>query len=949
MPHLRAPELLAALLVLVPALALLARGSIAGLAGPRRALALAVRTLLVAAIVLALADVEWRDLARDVQVVAVLDRSRSIPDAAARDGLAAVEALRAGAGPGRRARLVVFGGDAAVEATLAPDRPPASRVDPPASLIDPWASDLEAGLRRGLDALDPDARGRLLLLSDGRATRGDALRAVAAARSRGVPVDVAPLAYRLETEVMVERLVTPRSVRPREPYEVRVVVEATAPAAATLHLWREGALLESRDVRLAAGANVEAFQVTDEAPGLTRLEATVTLAAGPDARPQNDAAGGFVHVRGPTRVLYLYEAPDLPATARTLEAAGLRLDVRRPAEAPTGAHGYLDLDGVVLDDCPRAAFSSAQVAALAAAVGDRGVGLVAIGGPDAFGAGEWAGTPLEEALPVLCAPRDPTAVPSTALVLVLDRSGSMEGEKLEQARKAAWLAADALSSRDEVGVVAFDSSADWVVRLGPAGGSGAARRAAIGSLGAGGGTDLGPGLRAAHAALRGARQAAVKHVIVLTDGRSAGADHPQQAARMRLDGITVSAVGVGPDADQELLKTLARAGGGKHLPVPRPEELPRVFVRETQRVARALIRNVSFTPSIEPGSAVLQGIDRLPPLEGHVLVEAKPRAAVAARGPDGAPLLALWQFGLGRTLAFTSDGGARWAGAWMGWEGHRAFWSQAVRWTLRDVDDDPLQVSCVRRGGEALIVVDADAEEELQLVARVRAPGATEARVVPLRPRGGGRYEALAPAAEPGVHAVSLALVGPDGAERPAGASAVVVPWSDELRATSWDEEALRALAAAGGGRLVTPWQLRAGEVDPWSAEGCGPRDAPREAWPALLAAAVALLLLDVAVRRVSLPARRQPAPAPVPAAPAPGTIDRLRDAVDRAGRRGVALAAAPPVEAAAPAVPPAAPAPGGADAGAARPGPAADGPADLTARLLAAKRRARGPGPTGP
>lgn len=920
---LAAPPLLAFVL-------LAARRSLAGLEPWRRRMAVGARALLLLLVLFGLAEVDVDGAADRVSVVVALDRSRSVPAGPARESERLVAALAARVEAPASLHLVTFGRAAQHEGALGPGAAPAAVGD----LVDRDATDLEAGLLRALEAVEPGARARVLLLTDGNATAGDAARALARARHDGVAVDVVPLAYAHDAEVLVEKVAVPAQAAVDEPYRARVVIAATAPCPALLRVWRDGELVETRRLELRPGSTVEEVRLANARPGFVRIEAAVEpLDPDADALPQNNVAHGFVHTPGRSRVLHVSLDPDGPAPlVEALREAGFVVDAVRPAGLPLDQGGYQDLDAVLLDGPPRRAFSERQLAAIEAAVAHLGVGLIMLGGPDGFGAGDWGHSPVEEALPVRMEPKTTDAVLSTALVLVIDRSGSMQGEKLEMAKAAAVAAARALGGGDRVGVVAFDTAGAWTSPLASASDV-LGLRTRVEALDAGGGTAVAAGLRPAFAALRGVADAAVKHVILLSDGQSEQGDQLDQAVRARGHGITLSCVGIGQDADDDHLRLLARAGGGRHYEVPAPRDLPRIFTKETRRVARPLLREVAFVPELQAAARVLGALGEPPPLRGLVLTEAKPRAEVALTGPDGAPVLAAWQYGLGRSIAFTSDARPVWAPEWVAWPGFGAFWAQALRWVARDVESGTLAVTTRLDGSTGRVVVDAvdaagDLVDGLAVEAHVRAPGAGEGAVLVLSPRGAGRYEGAFPADRRGTYEVTVKAVAPSG-RREALTTGLVVPWSDEFRPLRADAEALRALAHGGGGRVVPLWDLLEGRADPWDPSALPPRSSRRETWPFALAAAAVVLLLDVAVRRVSLPGRRPAPPAPTPAAPA------VRLASLRAGQEARRAAPNPAV---APVVtlddrrPAPAPRPASAP-------PEAAG--QLTERLLEAKRRA--------
>jgi len=311
----------------------------------------------------------------------------------------------------------------------------------------------------------------------------------------------------------------------------------------------------------------------------------------------------------------------------------------------------------------------------------RGGALLVLGGPRSFGAGGYLGTSIAELLPVDVRPRERDA---TALVLVLDRSGSMRGEKMNLCRSAALAAAETLREDDRIGIVAFDVEPRWIAPLMPAGES-AALRDRVATLDAAGGTHILPAMEAGIAALQGV-EARVKHMIVLSDGRTQGGAYAALARKAVQSRITISTVGVGAKADRELLATLASLGGGKHYATHDASDLPRIFTADTAEHAGDLVREGPFTARARDHHPMLAGWDaaQAGPLAGYVRTEARPTASVSLLAKDDDPLLAHWRSGHGVALAFTSDAAPRWASGWLARPTHyRRFWSQVVRDALR--------------------------------------------------------------------------------------------------------------------------------------------------------------------------------------------------------------------------------------------------------------------------
>jgi uncharacterized membrane protein len=329
-------------------------------------------------------------------------------------------------------------------------------------------------------------------------------------------------------------------------------------------------------------------------------------------------------------------------------------------------------------------------------VRDMGGGLVAVGGPTSYGVGGYFDTPLEDTLPVDMAIRDEKRRPSLAIVFIIDHSGSMSEtsggvEKLELAKEAAARSVELLFPTDRVGVIAFDDTAAWVVpdrsRIRWVVNS-------IGTIRSGGGTDIMAGLRAMAEDLP-SDPANVKHVILLTDGGADPTGIPELVQRLYAEnGITLSTVAVGRDA-APFLEDLAELGGGRYHFTADASSVPSIFTEETTLASRAYIVEEPFFPTLANSSPILTGVASVPRLYGYVATSAKPLAQVILKSEKDDPILAAWQYGLGRSVAFTSDATGHWGRDWVAWQNFPAFWVQAVRYTLGDVQDSVLEMDVV--------------------------------------------------------------------------------------------------------------------------------------------------------------------------------------------------------------------------------------------------------------
>ncbi|HVZ71326.1 MAG TPA: VWA domain-containing protein, partial [Polyangia bacterium] len=518
-------------------------------------------------------------------------------------------------------------------------------------------------------------------------------------------------------------------------------------------------------------------------------------------------------------------------------------------------------DLVVLSNVARAALTDGQLAALEGFVRDGG-GLLVAGGADAYGSGGWRDSRLAPLLPVLLDLPEREDEASLALALVVDKSGSMAGPKLDLTKEAARATADALPPADLIGVVTFDTRATPVVRLQRA--SGRARIAGdIARIRASGGTNILAGLREAFDELAPAR-ARKKHIILLSDGASPAEGIPELVDDAAAQRITISTVGVGDGADNSLLKSIASRGGGRFYQTRDPASLPRIFTRETSEVSRGSVVEAPTPARPQKRADLLAGVplDRAPPLGGYTVTRARPRAELILAAPNGAPLLARWQIGLGQVTAWTSDVEPRWSAAWMRWPGFAKFWAQVARATMRRRAPHHFHLRATPEGDHVALAVEAVGADDKFLtglggavdVTAVSPAGAIASRrTAALTETAPGHYETTVDVADgTGALLFAATLRSADGTPAADATTSLSWPFAPEVRPAAPDGGAspglalLTAAAARTGGRVLT------NPLDVLAPEGPRP-ETRRSIRTPILVAATALFVLDVLLRRVRL------------------------------------------------------------------------------------------------
>jgi Mg-chelatase subunit ChlD len=883
----------------------------------RRLLAVALRTALWVALTLAAAGLTRRTTVDDLAVVFVLDRSASVGPLGRDDGVAFVRAALEARRPHDLAGVVVVGSDALIEAEPRSELTFSGVESSP----DPNQTDLASGVRLAAALLPSDRTRRIVVVTDGEETRGDAARQVLAAAEEDLEVSVVKVGRGDHPEIIVEDLLAPSHVDQGAAYEVHVVVRSDLAGDARLRVWRNEAYLGEVPVHLDAGhATVIPLGQEGRTPGLYRYRAVVEPDdPASDGLTENNQALGTVEVAGPARLLVVEGTPGEGASLiAAIRADGLEVDRLSPADLPPGVEGLREWAAVILVNVPAYALSGRQQASLKSAVTDLGRGLAMIGGDTSFGVGGYHGTPIEEALPVRMDLEDKSRFPKLAMVMAIDKSCSMGGgfgSKLALAQEAASLTAELLTPRDQLGVIGFDGAATWVVPLqtleDPARVVGL-----INSIRIGGGTDIYPALKLGFEALQSS-DAALRHTVLLSDGITAGADFQTLITGAASHGITLTAIGVGADSDRRTLADMARWGGGNWYQVEDPSAIPAIFTREALLASRSFLVEEPFFAIEGAPSEVLRGLPAadLPPFGGYVATEARPRAVVGWRIPDAEhpalPLFATIQAGLGRSAAFTSDVGSRWAGAWVRTPGFQSWSAQLGRWLVAGGETGNLTVDTEIRDGRLVVTVDAwDAQggfrNFLDGEARVVAPDLS-VEGLPLEQIAPGRYQASRPVDQDGAWLVGVSLAQGEQVVGQAVAEAVQ-PYSPEFRARGAGDALLAELARVGRGGVVTDPAavFRRPQI---------PRRVPRPLWPLLLGLSAVLLLIDVAVRRLDLGGDPRTLASPVPGA-APTRGFRAAKAVPGTATPAAVLDDAPP--------------------------PAQVDPDSYAGRLLAARRAAR-------
>ncbi len=924
-PSFLAPGYLAILLI-VPVLWWYSFRRLAGMGGVRRWVALLLRTLVVLLLVLAAADLQIVETADHLTVIYLLDQSMSIP---AKNRQAMIEYVKAEVKKQRRdkdrAAVIVFGRDAAIEVPPFDDDVQfGAAIESP---IDPEYTNLAAAMKLAQATFPEDAARRIVVISDGNQNQGNALEQAQVMAAAGIGIDVVPVRYHTRAEVAVERVILPGNVRRNQPFDLRIVLsnncdirpgdkgEVPGRLIVSEIVDDRPLVISDEHVTLPPGKKVYSVrQKIDSANFYTYEARFIPDRAEDDAMPQNNRATAFTHVAGKGQVLVIESHEhrgEHNLLVERLRQQGLEVTIHGTDRLFSSLAELQPYDAVVLANVARAinedvSFSDEQIDMLVRNTQQMGAGLVVLGGPDSFGAGGWTGTELEKAMPVEFQIRNAEVAPRGALVLLMHASEIATGNSLQ--KQIAREAIKTLSSQDYCGVMQWNGTERWIYGSAPV--DMAQHRlkllSAVDRMVPGDMPDFEPAMLLAEQGFAGLKDAAVKHMVVLSDG-DPSAPRSATMARLKAMGVTVSTVAVNAHGqiEQQTLSDMASIGGGKFYAVNNNRALPRIFQKEARRVARPLIYEPGTSFGVKKKSVheMLAGIDTLPPIDGFVMTTKKDNPLVETvlfatkpGGEDNTTILAGWTYGLGRAVAFTTDAGTRWTKSWPSFAVYDKLFGQIVRWSMRPSGTSGKFTATFEPcDGQMKVVVTAlDKNDDflnfLTMSGTAVGPDLKKPLDLQIEQTAPGRYVGTFPAGDAGSYFVTI---NPGRGMTPLRLG-VSVPYSDEFRDRGPNDALLGQLAAmqpkeGAPGQLIESAgsnAIDAAQVVNTFRHDLAKASSSQEIWHWLIVLGSCTFLADVFFRRVhvhflwvpplaarvrNFVLRRQPAPIQ------PAYIERLK------------------------------------------------------------------------
>jgi uncharacterized membrane protein len=840
-------------LLLLPGFIWVASRGRSGLPAPINTASSTVRSILFIILILCLADIQVVLRSNSLCVMFLLDHSASIPNNILDEELNYVNAAVETKDGKDTAGIIVFGENASVEHT--PEKMlNVERID---SFVNRDYTDLASAVSLASATFPENARRKLVLITDGNENQGDLVQAVRDAAGSGIVTDILPVNYDYPSEVLVDKVYLPDKIKEKETFDLKVQVHSLRPGPATLTIFRNGEPLTSDEVMLDRGDNTFNVSMKIEEPGFYTFSARISTDPEKlkDTITQNNQASSYVYIQGASRVLLV--APS-DIEARYLAQACLRdnleADIIGPESLPDSLGQLQNYDCIVLANVSADQLSAEQMSMLQANVRDLGVGLVMVGGENSFGAGSYEQTPIEEALPVSMDIKQKKINPKGALAIILHTCEFPQGNFW--AKEISKKAIETVNSQDDVGILLYDWDGGdrWLFELRAADNK-AFMFNKIDNAMPGDMPSFIPTMKLAHEGLLKS-DAMVKHMIIISDGDPASPS-PTKIKEMADDGITISTIAINPHSprDVDIMRYIAHTTGGKYYRTDDPSKLPQIFIKEAKVVKRSLIFNQQFQPMLVLSTELTKGIQpsEIPPLLAYVATTPKPRATVVmtSDNENEDPILAYWRYGLGKSVAFTSDATSNWAKDWVAWDKYEKLWTQTIRWASRKREQNNLHIRTRMDGHQGKLIIDAIDEKGayinfLKMNARMVDVN-NNGHSLDIRQTAPGKYEASFSARETGVNILNIGYQNPQTGGQGFIATGIAVPYSPEFRELEYDVDLLARAARAGGGKLLK------GDIsqDNVFSSDMPPTMSYRSVMEYLLMLGLLVFFIDVVLRRV--------------------------------------------------------------------------------------------------
>jgi len=672
------------------------------------------------------------------------------------------------------------------------------------SSIDGEFTNIQSGLISANAVIPSDTKRRIVLMTDGYENIGDARKQLGALKDSSTAIDIVDLSDHEFSEVQFEEIIIPNKVEKNQMIDIKAKIFSNVKTIGTLYIYSNNQVKYETDITIDHGENL--FVFTDEITegGLVTYSAQIIVDN--DTYTENNYVSTYTFVNDLPKILVVQGADEQALNLIGMLENSADMDIRRPEEVPSTLEEIIKYDGFILANISIEELNQEFLSSMEEAIRLQGKGLLVTGGETSYGPGGYYKTLLEDILPVNMDAKPKEEKPNLALMLIIDKSGSMSGgeygiTQMELAKEASIRSIEILEAKDFIGVIGFDSEPKWVVDTVNVVDKDKIIEQ-IASLQPGGGTSIQPSLREGIEAL-GKIDAGLKHIILLTDGQAESTGYLPLLETMKEEGMTLSTVAVGSGADKSLLKLLADYGDGRYYSTDVFSDIPSIFTKEAFMAGKKYLNNVTFYPKVTGDSPIISGLSALPELDGYVATSPKEQGKIILSGPDDDPILASWQYGLGRTIAFTSDMKGIWSENWLIWDANQNFWINTVSWLVQQDLNTDYAVNGRYESGKGIIDVKSlvKGEDYASIEGLLSSPEG-ETKGISLEAIAPGKYQGEFEPEGKGVYLVSLNLGEGEGSEQII--TAVNIGYSKEFDFFGSSNITMDELVKLSGGRLLT-------------------------------------------------------------------------------------------------------------------------------------------------
>jgi len=802
-----------------------------------------VRGILALALIFALAQVSVKMVGNSVTTIFLVDVSDSVREQREEVIKFVNQAVET---KGRRdyVGIIAFGKDTRVEQFISQNISFAElQTD-----VTTEATDLEEAVNLALAEMPEDSAKRIVLITDGNENEGSLKDTALTVVDAGCEFAVKKLSENEANEVYVSDISVPQEVGTGENFNINVSVESNVACQAVVSLYSGRTLKGQQSVTLQKGTNHYVFRDTQSDEGLKTYRVTVDAQA--DTVTVNNEFSAYTNIEIEAPILIVEGVQgNGDELCRIFDSLGQSYDCVVPATVPSTMSDFTEYSAVVFVDVYADDLRKGFMENLENYVKNYGGGFIVTGGENSYALGNYRDSAIEKVLPVNMELQGEDEIPGMALQLVIDQSGSMSDgngfiTNLDLAKEAANAALGNVREADYIGVMSFDDNYDRVVPLQKAEDKDAISDA-IFSIGIDGGTSIYPALLAATQDVNEC-DAMIKHIILLTDGQDSYGEYEELKKAINQGAITLSTVAVGQGCNETLLKDLAESCGGRYYYTDINSDIPRIFAQEVFLSSNTYLINEEFTPIVTSADRIIAGVttEGLPNLYGYVATSPKERSIQVLQTPYGDPLLSYWQYGLGKTVAWTSDMTGEWSGQYAGWENTQLLWHNIIEYVTQDMAMEGTYTEVVQNGTEATLQYFTDSFDGNTSVWATVFDDTGASYEIELEPTKPGEYEADITTDSTGIYTINVQQR--DGEEVVSSINtAAIMQYSMEYRFYP-NNTLLEEYVASVGGRMLTE------AVEVFSTEP----EYVKTRWNLstfLLVFAACLFLLDIAIRRFHL------------------------------------------------------------------------------------------------